>query len=112
MRADIERALALLAANLPGWAPHGTFAVPFGAYGQNGSNDPRIEPWLKSYLTTRFTVVLAGSDAFTTPGPGFARRIRVSPDWNAEALEAHLLGARDRLGAVAIAERPRASSRP
>ena len=63
-------------------------------------------------VETRFTVILAGSDAFTTPSPGFARRIAVSPEWNAEALETHLLRARDRLRPVAVAERSRASSTP
>ena len=40
---DIERGAALLSRNLPGWKPDLTFAVPFNNYGQNGSNDPRIE---------------------------------------------------------------------
>jgi hypothetical protein len=89
---DIERGLALLAENLPDWASHGSFAVPFNNYGQNGSNDPRIETWLSSYLKARFTAIFVQrDDSFTTPGPGFANRITVSSRWDADALETHLL---------------------
>ena len=92
MSSDIERGAATLARNLPGWTPNLTFAVPFGNYGQNGSNDPQLEPWLRSYLTTRFTVVFVQrDDAYTTPGPGLANRIGVSSRWDAAMLETHLL---------------------
>jgi poly-beta-1,6-N-acetyl-D-glucosamine N-deacetylase len=95
---DIERGSAMLAQNLPGWTPGVSFAVPFNNYGQNGSNDPRIAPWLSSYLKSRFTVVFVQrDDSFTTPGPGFANRITASSHWDADTLEAHLLRGRDLL---------------
>ena len=88
---DVERGAATLAQNLPGWTPGATFAVPFGDYGQRGSNDPRIEPWFRAYLKSRFTIVFVQhGDGFTTAGRGFANRITVSSRWNAGALEAHL----------------------
>ncbi len=89
---DIEHGAAMLARNLLGWTPNLSFAVPFNDYGQNGSNDSRIEPWLTSYLKTQFTVVFVQRDGtFTTPGPGFANRITVSSRWDADTLETHLL---------------------
>lgn len=93
---DIRLGQTLLARNIPGWTSSGTFAVPFNNYGQNGSNDPRIEPWLSSYLKARFAAIfIQGGDSFTTPGPGFQNRIHVPGSWDADALESHLLaGAR------------------
>ena len=78
MSSDIELGLATISRNIPGWASHGTFAVPFNNYGQNGSNDSRIEPWLGSYLKARFTAVFVQrDDAFTRPRGGFENRIHV-----------------------------------
>jgi len=93
---DIQLGLTTLARNIPGWRSSGTFAVPFNNYGQNGSNDRRIEPWLSSYLKSRFSAIfIQGGDSFTTPGPGFQNRIHVPGSWDADALESHLLaGAR------------------
>jgi hypothetical protein len=92
---DIELGLATLARNISGWASHGTFAVPFNNYGQNGSNDPRIEPWMSSYLRARFSVIFVQhDDSFGTPGPGFENRVHVPGTWTADTLETHL-----RLGA-------------
>jgi peptidoglycan/xylan/chitin deacetylase (PgdA/CDA1 family) len=90
---DIERGSAALAQNLPGWITRRSFAVPFNNYGQNGSNDPRIAPWLAGYLKSRFAVVFVqrADDSFATPDPGFANRIGVSSNWDADALETHLL---------------------
>jgi len=88
---DIELGSALLARNLPGWTSRGSFAVPFNNYGQNGSNDPRIAPWLSRFLKTRFAVVfLQHDDSFTTPRPGLQNRITVSSHWSADTLETHL----------------------
>jgi Polysaccharide deacetylase len=99
VRSDIRRGSALLARNLPGWTPHASFAVPFGDYGQRGSNDPRIEPWLTGYLKTTFSVVFVQrGDGFTTSGPGFANRITVASRWDADELERHLYRGRARLG--------------
>ncbi len=88
---DIVHGAAMLTHFLPGWTP-GTFAVPFDNYGENGSNDPRIEPWFSNYLKTHFAVVFVQKDdSFTTPATSFANRITVSSGWDADALEAHLL---------------------
>ena len=98
---DIELGLATLARNIPDWTSHGTFAVPFNNYGQNGSNDPRIEPWLSSYLKARFAAIFVQrDDAFTTPGPGFENRIHVPGSWTADALESHLLHGEEQLTRV------------
>jgi hypothetical protein len=92
---DIVRGRRMLGRNLPGWKSHGTFAVPFGNYGQRGSNDPRIEPWLSRFLKARFAAIfIQDGDIFSTPGPGFQNRIAVPGGWDASSLEAHLLAAR------------------
>ncbi|MEA2466846.1 MAG: hypothetical protein QOJ57_972 [Thermoleophilaceae bacterium] len=38
------------------------FSVPRGNYGQQGSNDARIAPWMRGLLRTQFGVFLAGGD--------------------------------------------------
>ena len=103
---DIERGSALLRGNLTGWSPDRSFAVPFNNYGQKGSNDPRIEPWLTRYLKTRFAITFVQrGDSFTTPGPGFQNRIAVSSQWDADTLEAHLLRGLARLKPAVDAQR-------
>ena len=95
---DVKRGLATLSRNIPGWASHDTFAVPFNNYGQNGSNDPRIEPWLGTYLKAHFTAVFVQrDDRFTAPGPGFQNRIHVPGTWTADTLEAHLRNGHEQL---------------
>jgi hypothetical protein len=80
---------------------HGTFAVPFNNYGQHGTNDRRIEPWLSSYLKARFAAVFVQrDDSFTAPGPGFENRIHVPGSWTADTLAAHLLDGREQLARV------------
>ena len=87
----------MLAAQLPGWHSHGTFAVPFGDYGQRSSNDPRIEPWFRGLLETHFAVTFVQAlDTFTQPG-GLADRIPVPRAWDADTLEMHLLRGVNRL---------------
>lgn len=91
VRGDVEQGLSELAANLPGWRSYGSFAVPFNNYGQHGSNDPRIAPWLSGYLMSRFAVVFVQrDDGFTTAGQRLANRIAVSSGWDPDTLEAHL----------------------
>jgi peptidoglycan/xylan/chitin deacetylase (PgdA/CDA1 family) len=88
---DVELASTTLAQRLPGWTGHGTFAVPFNNYGQNGSNDRRIAPWLGGYLTRRFAAVFVQrDDGFAVPGNVVANRIAVASGWDADALEGHL----------------------
>ena len=104
---DIDVGLAALARNLPGWASYGSFAVPFGNYGQNGSNDPRIEPWFRAHLERRFAVVFVQrDDSFTKPGQAFANRIAVSSRWTGVTLQRRLLRGLARLKASARAGRP------
>ena len=88
---DIERGAVELARNLPGWRSHGTFAVPYGNYGENGSNDPRIEPWLSGYLRAHFAVTFVQGDSFTTPRQWRAERIIVSSSLDDRTLETRLL---------------------
>jgi hypothetical protein len=99
VRRDIELGRSTLAREIPGWSSHGTFAVPFNNYGQSGSNDHRIEPWLRGYLESRFSAIFVqGGDAFTMTGRGFANRIDVPGGWTADTLEARLLEGARRLG--------------
>lgn len=89
---DIELGAAQLRRFLPGWSPHGTFAVPFDNYGDRGSNDPRIEPWLSSYLRAHFAVTFVQRDSsFSTPHQAFANRIAVSSNIDASTFEQRLL---------------------
>ena len=95
---DIELGQRMLAHHIPGWRSHGTFAVPFDNYGQHGSNDPRIAPWLGRFLKTHFAAsFLQQGDGFSTPGPGFENRIYVPGGWDASSLAAHLLAGRAHL---------------
>lgn len=89
---DIAHGAAQLAGSLPGWRSHGTFAIPYGDFGNHGSNDSRIEPWLSRYLSTHFAVsFVEGSDNFTTPHQAFANRIGVGSNMTASKLEQRLL---------------------
>jgi peptidoglycan/xylan/chitin deacetylase (PgdA/CDA1 family) len=89
---DIALGAETLRRHLPGWRPHGTFAVPYGDYGQRRSNDARIEPWFTNFLKARFAVTLVQArDTFATPGLGFAHRMPVPSGWDAGMLETHLL---------------------
>jgi hypothetical protein len=100
VRDDIALGQALLSRNLPGWVPDRSFAVPFGDYGQRGSNDARIEPWFSAYLKAHFSVVFVQrGDEFNVTGGGFANRITVSSSWGAAGLQSHLLRGRDLLAA-------------
>jgi peptidoglycan/xylan/chitin deacetylase (PgdA/CDA1 family) len=95
---DVEHGLAQLRANIKNWSSHASFAVPFNNYGQNGSNDPRIEPWFRSFLDAHFAVVFVQrDDTFTRPSPGLENRIAVAGSWDADTLEAHLVDGLRRL---------------
>ena len=103
---DIEHGAVMLAHFLPGWSSHGTFAVPYNNYGQNGSNDPRIAPWLAGYLKAHFAIAFVQrDDSFTPPGLGFTNRIAASSNWDATTLETHLLRGLNRRTAPATAGR-------
>ena len=105
---DVELGARLLSRNLPGWHSHGTFAVPFGDYGQRGSNDPRIETWFSGYLRAHFAVsFVQAPETVSTRGLGFADRIPVSGTWNADVLEMHLMHGLDRFTARTAGGRSR-----
>jgi len=87
---DIRQGEALLANKVPGVA-HDTFAVPFNNYGQYGTNDRRIEPWLVRYLEKNFAVAFVQHDhRFATPGQRFANRIGIGSNCDAKELEMRL----------------------
>jgi hypothetical protein len=95
---DIEFGAEMLRRHLPGWATHGTFAVPYGDYGQRRSNDRRIASWFGSFLKSRFAVTFVQArDTFATPGLGFAARMPVPSTWDTGMLETHLLRGVERL---------------
>jgi poly-beta-1,6-N-acetyl-D-glucosamine N-deacetylase len=70
-----------------------SFAVPFGNYGQAGSNDPRIAPYMRSLLETQFGVFFT-EDALDDPPytgrTGDARRFELYPQTSADRLYAWL----------------------
>ena len=95
VRRDIELGAKTLARNLPGWRSHGTFALPYGDYGQRGSNDPRLVAWFSGLLKKRFTVAFAHvPEPFTPPGRGFAPRIAVPSTWTVRTLATRVSSAR------------------
>ena len=56
MRSDIEAGQKELDEQIPGYKPL-AFALPFGAYGQQGTNDERIPADLLAWLTGRYEAV-------------------------------------------------------
>ncbi len=56
VRSDIEAGQKELADHIPGYEPL-AFALPFGAYGQEGTNDDRIPSDLLGWLTGRYEAV-------------------------------------------------------
>jgi hypothetical protein len=98
VRQDLELGQRMLKRNIPGWRSHGTFAVPFGNYGQHGSNDPRIRRWLRTVLKARFSAIFVQhGDSYSAPGSTAQNRIFVPGGWDASNLDAHLLAGRANL---------------
>ena len=62
-----------------GYEPY-AFALPYGSYGQDGTNDERIPPDLLGFLTSRFDVVFVQDvNARAKPGsPQPLGRIQVT----------------------------------
>ena len=68
VRSDIEWGEETLSDNIPAYEPLG-FAVPYGNYGQDGTNDERIPDDLLGWLTDRFgTVYTQDVNALARPG--------------------------------------------
>ena len=65
---DIAEAQKTLSANIPSYQPL-AFAPPYGNYGQEGTNDPRIPEALLPWLVDRFGIVFTQDRSiFATPG--------------------------------------------
>jgi peptidoglycan/xylan/chitin deacetylase (PgdA/CDA1 family) len=65
--ADIRAGVALMRKHVPGYVGH-SYALPYGDYGQNDSNDPRIKAFFKPWLLQRFPVIFTQRDpVFSTP---------------------------------------------
>ena len=56
VRGDIEWGRDTLADHIPSYEPL-AFALPYGSYGQDGTNDPRIPDDLLGWLTEEFDVI-------------------------------------------------------
>jgi hypothetical protein len=56
VRSDIEWGQSTLASHIAAYRPL-AFAPPYGSYGQEGTNDPRIPPDLLGWLTKRYQAV-------------------------------------------------------
>jgi peptidoglycan/xylan/chitin deacetylase (PgdA/CDA1 family) len=68
VRSDIEAGQKELADEIPGYEPL-AFALPFGAYGQQGTNDERIPSDLLGWLTGRYEAVFTQDvNALARPG--------------------------------------------
>jgi hypothetical protein len=70
------------------------FAPPYGSYGQDGTNDPRIPDVLLAWLTKRYDMVFTQDDpAPTRPGAKEPLgRISVTRSVSAGNLHSMLLG--------------------
>jgi len=85
---DISWAKQTLSERIPGYTPW-AFAVPFGDYGQNSTNDPRIAPFLDGFLGRQFRAVfLTWPPDYSTPTDDHSRlpRIEVHQDTGAMRL--------------------------
>ena len=74
--------------HLPDYRPY-AFAVPFGNFGQVGTNDNRIPSFLNGWLTTHFDAVFpAGTPSYTRPTDphGDLIRFEVQTSTSADAL--------------------------
>lgn len=64
---DIDDARERLENEIPGFEPH-AFALPYGSFGQDQTNDPRIPSFLSTTLRERFAATFIVSPAaYTTP---------------------------------------------
>ena len=85
---DLDRGRQLLEKHFPDFRPW-TFAVPFGDYGQNNANDPRIPTFMRAELTRRFDAVFTqNTPRYSTPGTPAAdlQRYEVHTDTSADDL--------------------------
>jgi peptidoglycan/xylan/chitin deacetylase (PgdA/CDA1 family) len=67
VRADLAQARRALTREIPGYVP-AAFAVPYGDFGQNRSNDRRVAPLMRALLGLTYTAVFTQNRAaYTTP---------------------------------------------
>jgi peptidoglycan/xylan/chitin deacetylase (PgdA/CDA1 family) len=92
---DIEWGQETLAANIPSYRPL-AFAPPFGHFGQEGTNDPRIAEVLLPWLVERFGLVFTQDRSiFATPGQRQpVGRLQVTRDLSGGELHEWLVGER------------------
>ena len=92
VRSDIEWGQETLAHEIPEYRPL-AFAPPYGNYGQQGTNDPRIPEDLLSWLTQRYgTVFTQDRNALAHQGSGQPLgRIQVTRHLTGGDLHAKLL---------------------
>jgi len=65
---DIEMGIRLMQSQLPGWQPQ-VMALPFGDYGQLGSNSAGAAPFMRHFLHSRFkALLLQGQPVFSITG--------------------------------------------
>lgn len=70
IRSDIEWGQETLADHIPAYLPL-AFAPPYGTYGQDGTNDPRIPDDLLGWLTERYDAIFTQDvNARAEPGGG------------------------------------------
>jgi peptidoglycan/xylan/chitin deacetylase (PgdA/CDA1 family) len=85
---DVLWAKRTLAEQIPGFSPW-SFAVPFGDFGQDGTNDPRIPKFIDRFLAGHFQAVfLTWPPRYTTQEtpPSRLGRIEVHSDTSATQL--------------------------
>jgi len=83
---DIELGASLLKSQLPGWEPQ-VMAVPFGDYGQLGSNSADVAPFLRGWLHSHFqALLLQGQPVFSIAGMQEVDRYQVISRTSVEQL--------------------------
>lgn len=109
--ADIDAGRRALERQIPGYEPL-AFAYPYGSYGQDGTNDPRIPAVLGALARSRFRAVfVVHPPAYTSPATpaGSIGRYELHTDTTARELHDRL---RDRLPAGAPLTRTPACGLP
>jgi peptidoglycan/xylan/chitin deacetylase (PgdA/CDA1 family) len=88
VRDDVLWAKRTLSEQIPGFSPW-AFALPFGSFGQDGTNDPRIPKFLNRFLARHFQAVfLTWPPRYTTRRSSSSRlgRIEVHGDTSTDQL--------------------------
>ena len=104
---DVEDARERMEDELPDFEPH-AFALPFGSFGQDATNDPRIPQFLSAYLRARFPAVfIVDPPAYSTPATPADRigRYEIHTETTTNDLYSWL---RDHLPAGAVVRTPAA----